>query len=462
MKTGNYTAIIAIIGFMAVFAACGGGGTDGSTGGDQYEEIWYNPWVDPNDPDDNSTGTDNNETGEQTPRSDSVPGNTLAEQLAWLQSNAQSDTAYTLTVNADEDLAYHPLQYLGKSNISITLIGNGSEKVIRSTSSNLFYVANDITLILDKNITLQGGGVLIYGGTLVINAGAKIIGNTGSGVSMRSGTFTMEGGEISGNTGSGVVNESGIFIMNGGEIYGNTGAGVHGSITMNGGEISGNTGAGVVGSIIMNGGEIYGNTGTGVMTGSGIMNNGKIYGNMGGGVNIGGERGATFTMNDGEIMDNITEGHGGGVSMSNKLGSSNDREGKTFTMNGGKISGNTACQGGGVYLGDINTNISGRFIMNGGEISGNTANRLDYGNGLYGGGLGGGVCGGITSISGGIIYGSNADTGKANIATGDSNGAALYGTARYGTGSTWTYIVGSSSDFTRKTTIRVVNGVLQP
>jgi hypothetical protein len=57
--------------------------------------------------------------------------------------------------------------------------------------------------------------------------GGKISGNTGRGVYVASGSFTMNGGEISGNTssyGGGVYVAGGIFRLSGGEISGNTGS----------------------------------------------------------------------------------------------------------------------------------------------------------------------------------------------------------------------------------------------
>ncbi|GHV76874.1 hypothetical protein AGMMS49942_16950 [Spirochaetia bacterium] len=80
--------------------------------------------------------------------------------------------------------------------------------------------------------------------------GGTITGNTGGGVFVVDGTFTMKGGEISGNTatgGGGVGIAGGTFTMSGGEISGNTatgggGVGIEGgTFTKTGGTISGNT-----------------------------------------------------------------------------------------------------------------------------------------------------------------------------------------------------------------------------
>jgi hypothetical protein len=217
----------------------------------------------------------------------------LAAQLAWLQANAQSNSSYSLEVNADEDIAPHTLSYSGRSDITITLKGIGTNRIIGlSSNGSLFTIESSITLILDSNITLQGRSsnnsslVLINsGGRLVMNTGARISGNTislgsGGGVYVDGGTFTMNGGIISDNVapyGGGIYIIYGTFTMNSGVISDNeasSGGGVNminGTITMNGGEISGNkstasvgAGAGGVsvaaGTFTMYGGIISGNS----------------------------------------------------------------------------------------------------------------------------------------------------------------------------------------------------------
>ena len=427
-------------------------------------------------------------------------GNTLAEKLQWVKDNAQSNTSYTIQVSSDEAISPHELSYTGKSDIKIILRGSGSAREISlSETGRLFIVESGVTLVLDNNITLKGRSdntvslVRVHkGGALIMNAGAKISGNTsiwGSGVEVSNGTFTMSGGEISDNTasreGGGVnVSNEGTFTMSGGEISGNTassGGGVEvyeGTFTMTGGKITGNTaeadswagGGGVsVGdnaTFTMRGGEISGNTaksnsdsagGGGVNVGEGatftMSGTAKIFGNTaeadswagGGGVYI---YQGTFTMQGGEISDNTAKSNsdseaadGGGVHVG---------EGATFTMSGtAKISGNTAeadfwAGGGGV-------NISkGTFTMNGGEISGNTA------------GGGGGVCLNADAtfrIVNGTVYGSDEGV-LSNTAT---NGSTLRnydnGTAQHGTfsGTTWT---SKGNLTTTNDTIKVVNGEL--
>jgi fibronectin type 3 domain-containing protein len=330
-----------------------------------------------------------------------VPGNGLVEKLAWLKSNAASNLLYSVKVDTDEYINFHYLSYDGKNGISIILSGDVTMRTINpsggSGTGSLLSAGTGVTLILDNNITLKGipnnNSYLVgssNGGTLIMNAGVKIIDNShpssdGGGVHIRGGTFIMNGGEISGNTsGSGGVYIAGTFIMNGGKISGNTGGGVYayGNFTMNGGEISGNTSSSF-------GGGVYVYSGDRTFT----MNGGKIFGNSartGGGVYLG--IGGTFIMTDGEIYDNeasSTNDTSGGVYISDG----------TFTMDGGKIYGNNSSSTGGV-------NVSGTFTMNGGEISGNT-----------GSGFGGGVsASGIFTMNSGKISGNNSS----------SNGGGVY------------------------------------
>jgi hypothetical protein len=294
-------------------------------------------------------------------------GDTLVDALTWLQSNAQSNTAYTVVLRADEDLGPWILGGSGTepnrvfsylNNVSLTLKGETAERIIRlNAQGSLFtvssYGSGDLTLILDENITLQGhadnNAPLLYVNspyaTVEMKTGSKITGNRNSSSSNNSLTY-----------GGGVYVSSGTFMMNGGEISGNT-------------SYSGGGGGGV--SVInpsafftMNGGKISGNT--------------AYSNNTGGGVFV---LAGTFTMIDGEISGNIvnmpspnySQVGGGGVRVSNS---------GTFTMSGGKINGNTVnggnywyiSGGGGVYIYD------GTFILSGGEISGNTLTGINLAN----------------------------------------------------------------------------------
>jgi hypothetical protein len=420
----------------------------------------------------------------------------LANKLAWLQTNAQSNTSYILEVDANESINPHTLSYGDRRGIIITLKGVGANRVIGlSSNGSMFTVSDTITLVLESNITLQGldsnNNSLVYvdGGTFIMNGG-KISGNShsssrGGGVYVDGGTFTMNGGEISGNSarsysvsgvayGGGVYVDGGTFTMNGGEISGNSatasyaayGGGVYGTFTMYNGKISGNSatasspddfafpaarGGGVYGNLNMYDGEISNNTTTSYSYSSSSSSRAYAYG---GGVYV---YSGTPTMNGGKISGNSATAsginayaYGGGVYAG----------GGTPTMNGGKISGNSAtatgssasAYGGGVYAG------GGTFTMNEGEISGNSANS---GGGVYVNYSSSSSYGTFRIVTG-TIYGLNESVaGLRNTA--NSGGMSLFkngnGIAQYGTftGNTW----GSNGDLiTANNTIKVVNGVL--
>ena len=158
--------------------------------------------------------------------------------------------------------------------------------------------------ISGNNDVYNGAGVYVAGGTFNLNSG-KINGNEaqgyGGGVCVAGGTFNLNVGEISSNVasfGGGMNYEDGTVRINeGSTISGNTatrGAGIMVSgdnITMSGGIITGNR---AKGNQYKNGGGVYivqyPKQGTGVITGVFTMTGGKITGNTadkyGGGVYI--------------------------------------------------------------------------------------------------------------------------------------------------------------------------------
>jgi hypothetical protein len=192
-----------------------------------------------------------------------VPGESLAQKLAWLQRSAESHNTYIIVATADENISPTTLQYTGAINITVALRGEGENRTIRlSSNGTMFTVRSNVTFILEENITLQGHnrntGSMVYvtdGGTFTMNPGAVITGNSGGGVRVveRTGSsFEMNGGTISGNSyimGGGVY-VGGAFTMRGGTITGNTavdgygGGGVYvrgnfGTFTKSGGTITG-------------------------------------------------------------------------------------------------------------------------------------------------------------------------------------------------------------------------------
>lgn len=139
------------------------------------------------------------------------------------------------------------------------VIGKKADIHNNTTENGTFYVQGPgIKIDLYGKIHDNNQGIYMfpnYGGqTLTMHDGAEITNNTGDGVVLRRGTFTMEGGIISGNGGVGVNVEVGsIFNMQGGTISGNQNAGVaftcnmgwapteYPRVTLTKGAISGNT-----------------------------------------------------------------------------------------------------------------------------------------------------------------------------------------------------------------------------
>lgn len=230
-----------------------------------------------------------------------VPGNNLAEMVAWLQRSAQSHGTYIVELRASETIPPSTdLHFPGAINITIALRGDGENRTLRlSSHGTMFTIRENVTAILDNNITLQGHAgntaplVVINGGTGRMRTGSTITGNIntrsgGGGVHVQSGALEMTGGSISNNIAS-----------SGGGVL------VRGAFTMSGGNIIGNTSSG---------------------TGMGF----PVHG--GGGVSV--ENGATFIIRGGMISGNTAHAHGGGVFVIGQ-GPRNT----TFTKNGGTITG---------------------------------------------------------------------------------------------------------------------------
>jgi hypothetical protein len=369
-----------------------------------------------------------------------ISADSLEAALAWIKDNAAEGGAYTYTLRGDETIAPHDLGYSGKA-VSITLEGDTGERTVNlNAEGSLFTVQSGVTLTLGRGVTLEGRDTntaslvqVNYGGTLVMDTGSKIRGNTaysgGGGVYIDGGgAFTMNGGEISGNTvssaaaarsnsyGGGVyVSDSGTFTMNGGEISGNTasyyGGGVcvytNSTFTMSGNTvISGNSGGGVY--VATNGAfEMSGNA---VISGNTISSSSS----SGGGVYV--YTNGTFTMSGNAVISGNTARNGGGVYVSSGR----------FEMSGGEISVNTAAYsygGGGVFVGG-----SGVFEMSGGEISGNTV----YSSASYGGG------GGVYVNEGGAFEMSGNAVISGNVASSSYSSSSAYGGGVYVAGGAFT------------------------
>jgi|GEM_PF-3461590 len=228
---------------------------------------------------------------------------TLADRFAWLRANAQWGGTYTIDISVYGGGHLTPEEAalpMGRT-VDIILMASEPSTISLASNGSLFTVGGNwdfiwdgwdnfpwVTLVLGNNVTLQGRPdnisplvIACYAGTLIMNEGSKITGNTnnsssggGGGVSIGDGSFIMNGGVIYDNTawnGGGVCAAGvGWFYMNGGVIYGNTawnsGGGVRASLShwsyINGGVIFNNTawnsGGGVYGIIRISNGVIYG------------------------------------------------------------------------------------------------------------------------------------------------------------------------------------------------------------
>jgi hypothetical protein len=156
-----------------------------------------------------------------------------------------------------------------------------------------------------------------------------------------------------------------------------------------------------------------------------VMDGGLITTNTavktGGGVQV---MGGKFELNGGDIINNVvTTGNGnrggGGIFAEESYYSIPS----TFTMNGGMVSDNTVENGGGG--GGIGI-WEGTFTMNAGVISGNSSNDND-GKTVAGGVYLFDATKSVFTMTGGVIYGSDAGAGVENTVTSTgSKGAALY------------------------------------
>ena len=331
------------------------------------------------------------------------------EAVTWTAWNGTDEITY----DADTKTAYVYLasdatrnnRLIVKTGYTLYLCLNGNSLKSSVTSSSDQYsevinVLNDAKFILcdckdSGTIThssgAKGKGVRVgtdsnpaatfsmYGGTISGNhADAHCWGSGGAGVEIQNGIFKMYDGTISDNyeenTGSycgggGVaVHSSGKFIMYGGEISSNKsdadsgGVGVVGaSFEMHGGEISGNnaaSGGGVClwnNSFTLSGGTISGNTAK----------------DDGGGVYFSGMSGNTLTISDTVKIEGNSAANGGGVYLKSR----------NLTMTGGSIINNNATDGsgGGVYFKGDTFNVSGNV-----SITGNKKGATSTGSGLIG------------------------------------------------------------------------------
>ena len=243
--------------------------------------------------------------------------------------------------------------------------------------------ADTVLCLNGKTITYKGKALEVTGGTVTITDCAKswkagTINATAETASIaKDGTLILYRGKLAGKHG---IDANGTFVMYGGTVTGSTNSGVrlnnNAAFTMNGGAITGN-------STSQHGAGVYVTSGTFTMNGGEITEN-SIAGGDGDGGGVYVAHGANFIMNDGTISRNTLGAktcHGGGVFVFG-----------IFEMNNGKIIDNsTEGAGGGVFLRGWDSDPAGssKFIMRGGRITGNTSNVLmggkdyDTGAGVY-------------------------------------------------------------------------------
>ena len=332
-----------------------------------------------------------------------TPYASLDQAYAWLQSNFQSNTEYTIRVGADQYKGRFGLLNSVKTNVRVILRANTSPVVITNNPYGDWEVGETHTLILDSGITLRGrsdrNGPMVDvrgNGHFIMKNGSTITGNTyinAPGVNVwQNGTFTMNGGTISNNKNTGsYTGGGGVYVI------------TNGSFNMTGGTITGN-------SASTGGGVFFASTGTFNMSGSAVISNNTATNGHGGGVLI--SDSAVFTMNGGTISNNKAPGSysGGGVYVNTN---------GVFNMTGGTITGNSAGDSGGVAAYDGTFKMSGNAF-----ISKNNSTTLS------GGGVG--IFGpqSVFSKTGGTIYGDNGGADK-NTA-GDGYGHAVYAANTHG------------------------------
>jgi uncharacterized repeat protein (TIGR02543 family) len=226
------------------------------------------------------------------PQGQNPPGNTIAEKLAYIASNAGDGTVYDIAVNNNEYMRPATISTLGR-NITVIIRSASSADVKNiqlESQGHLFSVDANITLKL-QNIVLKGisanNKALVMigtGGKLVLDSGSKITMNTtvsnteGGGIYINGGVLEMnEGCEISGNNTNQMGNGGGVYVGN------------RGTVTIRGGTIMSNK----ITNSVSNGGAgifITGNS-TVTMTGGIISKNTAWYG---GGIYIW-DSGSNFT-----------------------------------------------------------------------------------------------------------------------------------------------------------------------
>lgn len=235
---------------------------------------------------------------------------------------------------------------------SYALIVVGSENANASLTLDNVIVRNNCNNHTDENglVLGSGGGICVVNGSLIMNSGSKVTGNSvtgyGGGVCVISGSMTLNSGaEISGNTAQLDSRADRNFRSAfGGGVCVEAGA----TLTVSGGKITGNTAE------------------------------------YGGGIDISGKD-AILNIYDGEITNNKAvltpngneNAYGGGIyaaTVSETVNNVKTWHAPTVNISGGTISGNSAGHGGGIFIDSYAT-----LNLTGGTVTGNSATKYAAG-----------------------------------------------------------------------------------
>jgi hypothetical protein len=199
---------------------------------------------------------------------------------------------------------------------------------------------------LTNNTSLGGGGGIYNHATLTVNNNSIVSGNSDVGIA-NLGMATISGSTLSGNSNAAVYNFGGATVtVDDCLVSGNTsdyGGGIFngGAATLSNSTLSGNVAS-------TYGGGVYssGRSGTLNMSGCTLFGNSSTF-NSGGGIYISAGK---ATISNCTLSDNSAANYGGGISISLFGGL-----GATLTITGSTLTGNSARDGGGIYIGSGGT-----------------------------------------------------------------------------------------------------------
>lgn len=375
-----------------------------------------------------------------------------------------STSGHTLILRNNHASASGGATYVAGGSVSVTsaTIGEIGKSNTATTSGGGIYAAGSVTLndgaLVQCNTSASGGGVYVDNGSFTMNSGSTLGGSdvTYANTATNGGGAYVTGSSASVSLLSGSVVRYNTASASGGGVYAAQGSvGIAGTVDHNSATTSGgglyaagnvtlNSGALVQNNTSVDGGGVYVNNGSFTMnTGSTLGGSDVSYANTasqsGGGVYVNGSSGL-FTMNGGTIQYNqatALDGGGfyihtggkaniyGGSLLNNTAGrfggggfvdpdsGAKDPTVTTINSNEGNtlISGNSAPNGGGIYVASGSLAIAGSSGSYTTQITGNSATQ--DGGGAY-------TAGGAVTVEHAVIGAS----GTPNIA--GRNGGGIY------------------------------------